>query len=162
MPKDSNDLRLLHELEPVAERLLNRHLSMMKDWNPHDYIPWSDGKNYYALGGRDWHPEQSQLSEVARLAMVVNLLTEDNLPSYHREIAMNMGMDGAWGQWVNRWTTEENRHSLALRDYLVVTRACDPIELEELRVEQITRGFSPARIIRVTCSPTASSTLSST
>ncbi|WP_162562720.1 acyl-ACP desaturase, partial [Mycolicibacterium conceptionense] len=46
LPKDSNDLRLLHELEPVAERLLNRHLSMMKEWNPHDYIPWSDGKNY--------------------------------------------------------------------------------------------------------------------
>ncbi|WP_019349223.1 acyl-ACP desaturase, partial [Mycolicibacterium conceptionense] len=107
--------------------------------------PWSDGKNYYALGGEDWHPEQSQLSEVARLALMVNLLTEDNLPSYHREIAMNMGMDGAWGQWVNRWTAEENRHSVALRDYLVVTRAADPIELEELRVEQITRGFSPGQ-----------------
>ncbi len=145
MAKDSNDLRLLHELEPVAERLLNRHLSMMKDWNPHDYIPWSDGKNYYALGGQDWHPEQSQLSEVARIAMVVNLLTEDNLPSYHREIAMNMSMDGAWGQWVNRWTAEENRHSVALRDYLVVTRASDPVELEKLRVEQITRGFSPGQ-----------------
>ena len=35
-------------------------MSMRKDWNPHDYIPWSDGKNYYALGGQDWDPEQSQ------------------------------------------------------------------------------------------------------
>ena len=139
------NLQLLQELEPVAERLLNRHLSMFKEWNPHDYIPWSDGKNFYALDGQDWEPGQSQLSDVARVAMVQNLLTEDNLPSYHREIAMNFSMDGAWGQWVNRWTAEENRHSTALRDYLVVTRAVDPVELEKLRMEQMTRGFSPGQ-----------------
>nr|WP_090339345.1 acyl-ACP desaturase [Mycolicibacterium malmesburyense]CRL67592.1 fatty acid desaturase, type 2 [Mycolicibacterium malmesburyense] len=145
MHENLTDLHLLHELEPVVEKLLNRHLSMRKDWNPHDYIPWSDGKNYYALGGQDWDPEQSQLSEVAQVAMIQNLLTEDNLPSYHREIAMNMGMDGAWGQWVNRWTAEENRHGIALRDYLVVTRSVDPVQLEQLRVEQVTRGFSPGQ-----------------
>jgi acyl-[acyl-carrier-protein] desaturase len=145
MSQDLTDLQLLHELEPVVERNLNRHLSMTKDWNPHDYIPWSDGKNYYALGGQDWDPEESQISEVAQVAMVQNLLTEDNLPSYHREIAMNFGMDGAWGQWVNRWTAEENRHGISLRDYLVVTRAVDPVQLEQLRVEQMTRGFSPGQ-----------------
>ena len=145
MSTDLTDFHLLHELEPVVEANLNRHLSVCKDWNPHDYIPWSDGRNYYALGGKDWDPEQSRLSDVAQVAMVVNLLTEDNLPSYHREIAMSFGVDGAWGQWVNRWTAEENRHGIALRDYLVVTRAIDPVELEQLRVEQVTRGFSPGQ-----------------
>src|ERR1700759_2348842 len=145
MSAEMTDLRLLHELEPVVEKYLNRHLSMHKPWNPHDYIPWSDGKNYYALGGQDWEPGQSKLSDVAQVAMVQNLLTEDNLPSYHREIAMNFGMDGAWGTWVNRWTAEENRHGIALRDYLVVTRAIDPVELEKLRIEQMTRGFSPGQ-----------------
>src|SRR3954466_11892500 len=145
MHENLTDLHLLHELEPVVEKLMNRHLSMRKDWNPHDYIPWSDGKNYYALGGQDWDPDQSQLSEVAQTAMLQNLLTEDNLPSYHREIAMNFSMDGPWGWWVNRWTAEENRHGIALRDYLVVTRAIDPVELEQLRLEQVTRGFSPGQ-----------------
>src|ERR1700760_2099773 len=145
MSKDLTDLQLLQELEPVVEKYMNRHLSMRKDWNPHDYIPWSDGKNYYALGGQDWEPGQSVLSEVAQVAMVQNLLTEDNLPSYHREIAMNFGMDGAWGQWVNRWTAEENRHGIALRASLVVTRAIDPVALETLRLEQVTRGFSPGQ-----------------
>ncbi|MFI2840112.1 acyl-ACP desaturase [Mycolicibacterium sp. PDY-3] len=145
MTEELSDLQLLHELEPVVEKQINRHLSMRKDWNPHDYIPWSDGKNFYALGGQEWDPEQSKLSEVARIAMITNLLTEDNLPSYHREIAMNFSMDGPWGFWVNRWTAEENRHGIALRDYLLVTRAIDPIELEELRVEQVTRGFSPGQ-----------------
>ncbi|ORV41085.1 acyl-ACP desaturase [Mycolicibacter engbaekii] len=145
MARELTDLELLHELEPVVEDLLNRHLSMSKDWNPHDYVPWSEGKNYYALGGQDWDPEQSKLSEVARTAMVQNLLTEDNLPSYHREIAMNFTMDAPWGTWVNRWTAEENRHGIALRDYLVVTRNCDPIELETLRMETVNRGFSPGQ-----------------
>ncbi len=145
MTQDLTDLHLLHELEPVAEKYLNRHMNMTKEWNPHDYIPWSDGKNFYALGGQDWHPEESTLSEVAQVAMVQNLLTEDNLPSYHREIAMNFSMDGAWGTWVNRWTAEENRHGIALRDYLVVTRSIDPVELEKLRLEQMTRGFSPGQ-----------------
>ena len=145
MAQDLTDLQLLHELEPVVESNINRHLSMRKDWNPHDYIPWADGKNYYALGGQDWDPEQSKLSEVAQTAMLQNLLTEDNLPSYHREIAMNFSMDGPWGWWVNRWTAEENRHGIALRDYLVVTRAIDPVELEQLRLEQVTRGFSPGQ-----------------
>jgi acyl-[acyl-carrier-protein] desaturase len=145
MAQGLTDLQLLHELEPVVEANINRHLSMRKDWNPHDYIPWSDGKNYYALGGQDWDPEQSKLSEVAQVAMLTNLLTEDNLPSYHREIAMNFSMDGPWGFWVNRWTAEENRHGIALRDYLIVTRAIDPVELEQLRLEQVTRGFSPGQ-----------------
>ncbi|MFY2858802.1 acyl-ACP desaturase [Mycobacterium sp. THU-M104] len=139
------DLQLLHELEPVAERLLNRHLEKFKEWNPHDYVPWSDGKNFSALDGQDWEPGQSRLTDVAQVAIVQNLLTEDNLPSYHREIAMNFSMDGPWGQWVNRWTAEEARHSTALRDYLVVTRAVDPVELEKLRLEQMTRGFSPGQ-----------------
>ena len=145
MSKSLTNLQLLQELEPVVERLLNRHLSLFKEWNPHDYVPWSDGRNFYALDGQAWEPGQSQLSDVAQVAMVQNLLTEDNLPSYHREIAMNFSMDGPWGQWVNRWTAEENRHSTALRDYLVVTRAVDPVELEKLRMEQMTRGFSPGQ-----------------
>ncbi|OBB69422.1 MULTISPECIES: acyl-ACP desaturase [unclassified Mycobacterium] len=145
MSNDLTNLQLLHELEPVVEDLLNRHLSMFKEWNPHDYVPWSDGKNFYALDGQDWEPGHSRLPDVAQVAMVQNLLTEDNLPSYHREIAMNFSMDGPWGQWVNRWTAEEARHSTALRDYLVVTRAVDPLELEKLRLEQMTRGFSPGQ-----------------
>jgi acyl-[acyl-carrier-protein] desaturase len=145
MSTQLTDLQLLHELEPVVEENINRHMRMRKDWNPHDYIPWSDGKNFYALGGQDWDPDQSKLSEVAQVSMLQNLLTEDNLPSYHREIAMNFSMDGPWGWWVNRWTAEENRHGIALRDYLLVTRAIDPFELEELRVEQVTRGFSPGQ-----------------
>src|SRR6266540_659935 len=132
---------LLHELEPVVEQNLERHLAITKDWNPHDYVPWSEGRDFAFLGGEDWSPEQSRLDPVAKAAMITNLLTEDNLPSYHREIATRFGRDGAWGTWVGRWTAEENRHGIAMRDYLVVTRGVDPVELERARMDYMTSGY---------------------
>jgi acyl-[acyl-carrier-protein] desaturase len=132
---------LLRELEPVVATNLDRHLGIAKEWHPHDYIPWSRGRDFAFLGGEDWTPEDSPLDPVAKTAMVVNLLTEDNLPSYHREIATRFGRDGAWGQWVGRWTAEEGRHGIALRDYLVVTRGVDPVALERARMQQMTVGY---------------------
>ena len=73
--------------------------------------------------------------------MVINLLTEDNLPSYHHEIVRLFGRDGAWGEWVGRWTAEEGRHGTAIRDYLLVTRSVDPIALERARMIHMTVGF---------------------
>ena len=133
--------RLLSELEPVVASNLDRHLRLAKEWHPHDYVPWSRGRDFAFLGGQDWEPGDSPLDPVAQTAMVVNLLTEDNLPSYHREIASRFGKDGAWGTWVGRWTAEEGRHGIALRDYLVVTRGVDPVKLERLRMEHMTAGY---------------------
>jgi acyl-[acyl-carrier-protein] desaturase len=132
---------LIRELEPVVGQNLDRHLGIAKEWHPHDYVPWSRGRDFAFLGGDDWVPEDSPLDPVAKTAMVVNLLTEDNLPSYHREIATRFGRDGAWGQWVGRWTAEEGRHGIALRDYLVVTRGVDPVALERARMAQMSVGY---------------------
>lgn len=142
MQQELTDTVLQAELEQIAEQNLNRHLATTKDWYPHDYIPWESGSNFAAAGGQDWDPEQSQLSDVARAAMITNLLTEDNLPSYHREAAGSFSQDGPWGAWVNRWTAEENRHGIAIRDYLVVTRGVDLVALEQARIEHVTNGFT--------------------
>ncbi|NHC14537.1 acyl-ACP desaturase [Motilibacter sp. E257] len=139
-------LELLHELEPVVEENLERHLKVAKEWFPHEYIPWSEGRDFDGvLGGEAWDPSQSRISEVGQTSLVVNLLTEDNLPSYHYEIANVFGRDGAWGTWVHRWTAEEGRHGIALRDYLLATRAVDPIELERLRMAHMSGGYETAQ-----------------
>jgi acyl-[acyl-carrier-protein] desaturase len=134
--------QFLLELNPVVEKELNRHIPVAKEWFPHEYIPWSDGRNFDGvLGGDPWLETDSKLSDVARTALIINLLTEDNLPSYHHEIAVLFGRDAAWGDWVHRWTAEEGRHGAALRDYLTVTRAVDPVELERLRMVHMSQGF---------------------
>ena len=98
------DHDLLAELEPVAERLLDRHLSMAKEWLPHEYIPWSLGRDFDT---EPWTPDQPRLTGVAQAAFEVNLLTEDNLPSYHHQLLASFGRDRAWRTWSHRWTAEE-------------------------------------------------------
>ncbi|AVT40365.1 acyl-ACP desaturase [Plantactinospora sp. BB1] len=133
---------LLIELEPVVAGNLDRHLRAAKEWFPHEYVPWGEGRTFDGiLDGEAWQPEDSIVPEVARTALVVNLLTEDNLPSYHHQIATLFGRDGAWGTWVHRWTAEEGRHGTAIRDYLTVTRAVDPVALERARMTHMSAGY---------------------
>jgi acyl-[acyl-carrier-protein] desaturase len=136
---------LLRELNQVVEGELNRHIEQAKEWFPHDYIPWSEGRNFDGLmGGEPWSPEDAPVSDVARSALIVNLLTEDNLPSYHHEIALIFGRDDAWGDWVHRWTAEEGRHGIAMRDYMLVKRMVDPVALERFRMTHMSQGYESA------------------
>ncbi|HET7474571.1 MAG TPA: acyl-ACP desaturase [Dermatophilaceae bacterium] len=136
---------LIRELNQVVEVELERHLKVAKEWFPHDYVPWSDGRNFDGLmGGDPWSPDDAPLSDVARSALIVNLLTEDNLPSYHHEIALIFGRDDAWGEWVHRWTAEEGRHGIVMRDYMLVKRMVDPVELERLRMSHMSEGYESA------------------
>ncbi len=133
------DRRLLEELEPEAGRLLDRHLKVTQEWFPHDFIPYRVGRDF---DKEPWSPDQPRLTGVAQTAFEVGLLTEDNLPSYHRLIHGMFGRgDGAWLNWVGRWTAEEGRHAIVLRDYLVVTRNFDPTLLERGRMAQLQKGY---------------------
>lgn len=134
-----NDLDLLRELAPEAERLLERHLSRSKEWFPHELIPWDQAAALRP--GDTWDPEQFPMDDAVRRALVVNLLTEDNLPYYYSAIDDHFGDDDAWGAWNRRWTAEEGRHSIVIRDYLTVTRAVDPVALERGRMHQVCYGF---------------------
>ncbi|MGH3828870.1 MAG: acyl-ACP desaturase [Pseudonocardiaceae bacterium] len=151
MTTTSDTDRLLRDLEPVVTENLHRHLAAAKEWMPHEYVPWSLGRDYSGPDGQPWDPEQSRLSPIARTALEVNLLTEDNLPSYHREIERAFGRDGAWGTWVHRWTAEEGRHAYCIRDYLLVTRGVDPVELERARMQVMQTGYDTqeAPLLRV-------------
>jgi len=134
--------RLIRDLEPVVAVELERHLAIQKNWYPHEYVPWSEGRDFAGpLNGDAWEAKDSRLSSVAQDSLILNLLTEDNLPSYHTEITLSMGRDGAWGNWIERWTAEEGRHAIVIRDYLMATRGVDPYELEDLRMAHMSLGY---------------------
>jgi acyl-[acyl-carrier-protein] desaturase len=134
-----NEIDLLHELAPEAERLLERHLAASKEWFPHELVPWDE---VIKRDPRDhWDPEYRPMPEAVRRALVVNLLTEDNLPYYTTEITRLFGLDHAWGAWSRRWTAEEGRHAIVIRDYLTVTGSCDPVALERGRMQHAEYGF---------------------
>jgi acyl-[acyl-carrier-protein] desaturase len=134
--------RLIRDLEPAVAIELERHIKTTKDWYPHEYVPWSEGRTFAGpLNGDAWEAKDSRLTTVAQDSLVLNLMTEDNLPSYHTEIASSMARDGAWNTWINRWTAEEARHSIVLRDYLMATRGVNPDELEDLRMAHMQAGY---------------------
>ncbi|KGA13743.1 hypothetical protein GM51_18955 [freshwater metagenome] len=139
---------LIEELEPVAAKLLERHMGVAKEWFPHELVPYSRGKDFEP--GRQWVPEDAdfgsagtEIDEAVRSALYLNLLTEDNLPYYFRDIDRLFGSDTAFGEWARNWTAEEGRHSIVMRDYFTVTRALDPIALERGRMMQVRGGQVP-------------------
>jgi acyl-[acyl-carrier-protein] desaturase len=133
------DEALLNDLEPEAGRLYDRHARVAQEWFPHDYIPYRLGRDF---DKEPWTPDQPRLTGVAQTAFEIGLLTEDNLPSYHRLIHGMFGKgDGAWINWVGRWTAEEGRHAIVLRDYLTVTRNIDPVLIERGRMAQLQQGY---------------------
>jgi acyl-[acyl-carrier-protein] desaturase len=143
-----DEATLLRELEPVAAKLLDRHLGVAKEWFPHEMVPYSRGKDFEP--GYEWKPEDadfgaagSEINESVRAALFVNLLTEDNLPYYFRDIDRLFGSDSAFGEWSRNWTAEEGRHSIVIRDYFTVTRALDPVALERARMIQVRGGQVP-------------------
>jgi acyl-[acyl-carrier protein] desaturase len=138
-PSVYDEAALLLELEPEAARLLDRHEKVAQEWFPHEYIPYRLGRDF---DKEPWTPDQPRLTGVAQTSFEVGLLTEDNLPSYHRLIHGMFGNgDGAWLSWVGRWTAEEGRHAIVLRDYLMVTRNIDPVALERGRMTQLQQGY---------------------
>ena len=141
VPNEMTDSDLLNELSLDADLNLRRHIAEAVDWQPQDLVPWDDGHNFAFLGGENWVPEQSELGSVARLALTVGVLIADNLPAYHRELSTYL-KTGPWWRWVGRWTAEENRHSIVIRNYLMVTRAVDPVQLERLRMAEMVKGYA--------------------
>lgn len=139
-----DDLALLAELAPVAGQLYERHLATTKEWFPHELVPWSLGEDFEP--GVPWDPSHAvkPWPDATQSALFVNLLTEDNLPYYlaHIDAVFSKGGD-AWREWTRRWTAEEGRHSIVIRDYLTVTRAIDPVALERGRMAQVSRAEVP-------------------
>lgn len=138
---NTTDSEVLEALEATAQRLLDRHLSATKEWFPHALIPWTQARDYEP--DEEWDPNEAALPPAVCSALFVNVLTEDNLPYYFRDIERMFGRDGAWGEWVRRWTAEEGRHGMVLNTYLQATRAIDPVELERARMIQVQTGAVP-------------------
>src|SRR3954468_24422349 len=91
---------LVEELVPTVERLFERHLGATKAWLPHELIPW---ERAVESAPRDaWDADTARLSFGVRSALVVNLLTEDNLP-YHYETLHHVFVNDVWREWARRW-----------------------------------------------------------
>jgi len=129
---------LVAAVEGDIERLMAEHIEKRPTWYAHDLISWEEGRSFV---DEPWDESQCTISPEVREALVLNLLTEDNLPYYHYSIASQFPEDSAIGRWTRRWTAEENQHAIVIRDYLMISRNCDPVALEDDRMATISKGW---------------------
>jgi acyl-[acyl-carrier-protein] desaturase len=136
---ESEAFELLETVVPTVEHLLAEHRERREHWYAHEYVPWEQGRNFVT---EPWEESHATLAPQVRTALVLNLLTEDNLPYYHSEIAEHLPKSSPWTDWNGLWTAEEGQHAIAIRSYLLTTRNCDPRELEDDRLATMERGYS--------------------
>jgi acyl-[acyl-carrier-protein] desaturase len=93
---------------------------------------------------RDLRKRAEGISFPMRVALSLNLLTEEGLPHFHRLLAVYLGSDSIWTKWTNLWTAEEDRHGAILHDYMHDTRLVDNPVLERMQFEYLKAGFEPS------------------
>ena len=135
---------ILTALETQVRGFMDRHIESRKLWMPNDLMPAnekSDPRLDQELA--ELRQRAKGLPDGVRVAIALNLLTEEGLPHFHRLVAQYMGHDGVWAEWNNLWTAEEDRHGCVLRDYVRDARVFDMAALEKLQFQYIESGFNP-------------------
>ncbi len=143
-PETAAQQEVLRTLEPLITEYIQRHRDSRKLWMPSELLPANE------QGGEEQEQEVAAMRERAkdlpdsvRVALALNLLTEEGLPHFHRLVAVYMGYEGPWADWNNLWTAEEDRHGCVLRDYVREARVFDMTHLERMQYQYIESGFNP-------------------
>ncbi len=133
---------VLHDLEGAVQELIARHISKRELWYPSEFLPADQGiENDAQLG--ELRKRAEGISDAARVALSLNILTEEGLPHFHRLIFHALGDDMVWKEWNGLWTAEEDRHGNILRDYIRDSRLLKFSALERLQFNYIKSGFHP-------------------
>ena len=135
-------VEVLGDLEPVVDKLMEAHVSKRVLWFPSELLAPPDGED----------PERHRaalrerargIHDSARVAVGLNLLTEEGLPHFHRLLAKYLDENGYWSQWNYLWTAEEDRHGAVLHDYARDADLFDPLVIEKMQFAYLRDGFDP-------------------
>ncbi len=133
---------VLGSLETIVKDLIEKHESKRELWFSSQILPVDqDSNNEKEI--KELRDRVRGVADSARVALTLNLLTEEGLPHFHRLIAEHFGSDTFWGMWNNLWTAEEDRHGNILRDYIRDSRLVNFQVLEKLQFNYIRAGFNP-------------------
>ena len=134
---------VLADMEDVVHRLMDIHEAKRVLWFPSELLnakPDEDPDRHIA----ELRERARGISEPARVAIALNLLTEEGLPHFHRLLAVYLGENAFWSKWTNLWTAEEDRHGAVLHDYARDAQLFDPLVIEKMQFEYLKAGFEPS------------------
>jgi acyl-[acyl-carrier-protein] desaturase len=142
-PETLAKVEVLADLEPLVSALMEAHEAKRLLWFPSELLaapPETDPDRHV----RELRERAEGISLPARVALALNLLTEEGLPHFHRLLAVYLGNDSFWSKWTNLWTAEEDRHGAVLHDYARDSQILDNPVLERMQFEYLRAGFEPA------------------
>ena len=135
-------MEVLADLEEVVADLMQVHEAKRILWFPSEILdaaPDTDPDHHI----RELRKRAEGISEPARVALALNLLTEEGLPHFHRLLAVYLGNESHWQNWTNLWTAEEDRHGLILHDYVRDAQLFDRTVIERMQFDYLRAGFAP-------------------
>ncbi|HVD04504.1 MAG TPA: acyl-ACP desaturase [Gemmatimonadaceae bacterium] len=136
-------VEVLGDLEEVVRELMVTHEAKRVLWFPSELLappPDEDPDRHV----KELRERAEGISLPARVALALNLLTEEGLPHFHRLLAVYLGSNSFWSKWTNLWTAEEDRHGAVLHDYSRDSKVLDSPILERMQFEYLKAGFEPA------------------
>ena len=136
-------IEVLGDLEPVVQTLLEAHEAKRPLWFPSELLSAPPGEDPEAHRAA-LRKRAKGISPSARVAVGLNLLTEEGLPHFHRLLAAYLDEDAFWRKWTYLWTAEEDRHGAVLHDYARDADLFDPLVVEKMQFAYLREGFDPA------------------
>jgi acyl-[acyl-carrier-protein] desaturase len=136
-------VEVLADLEELVAELMVVHEAKRILWFPSELLaaaPDTDPDHHIA----QLRKRTEGISTPIRVALALNLLTEEGLPHFHRLLAVYLGSTSFWHKWTNLWTAEEDRHGAVLHDYTRDSQLLNNPELERMQFEYLKAGFEPA------------------
>ncbi|MGH9420709.1 MAG: acyl-ACP desaturase, partial [Thermoanaerobaculia bacterium] len=136
-------IEVLADLEAVVAELMAQHEAKRVLWFPSEILdPPADTDPDHHI--RELRKRAEGISPSARVALALNLLTEEGLPHFHRLLAVYLGNESHWQHWTNMWTAEEDRHGLILHDYTRDAQVFDRLVIEKMQFDYLRAGFAPS------------------
>jgi acyl-[acyl-carrier-protein] desaturase len=136
-------IEVLADMEAVVDDLMRQHVAKRELWFPSDLLgdpaEATIDSTLAALRER-----ARGIPDPVRVAIALNLVTEEGLPHFHRLIAVHFGDDTFWRRWNNLWTGEEDRHGVVIHDYCRDSRILHAKSLESMQFEYLRSGFHPS------------------
>ncbi|MFZ1282442.1 MAG: acyl-ACP desaturase, partial [Ignavibacteriaceae bacterium] len=135
---------VLSYLESNVKEWIKDHIEKRKLWFSSDFLPADEKMNDDQETNNKILRDRSRgVKDEVRVAVALNLLTEEGLPHFHRLIAQHLGDRSFWAKWNNMWTAEEDRHGAVIRDYVRDARLFSFREVELMQFHYIESGFNP-------------------
>jgi acyl-[acyl-carrier-protein] desaturase len=135
---------VLRCLELKVEELISSHVSKRKLWFSSDFIPTEEKMNDERTSIKTKLRERAKgIKDQVRVALAINLLTEEGLPHFHTLITKYLGDNSFWAKWTNMWTAEEDRHGNVIRDYVRDSQIFNFREIELMQYNYVESGFNP-------------------